>query len=97
MHENFEHGASVIAAARRHQVVEQQRQVSGPQAGREARKGECLAALLGAHVGGLIGGLVLMWLFHRFQRSPALYTVGATVAVIAASVVIAYAKARNLQ
>lgn len=52
---------------------------------------------VGAHVGGLIGGVVLMWLFHRFQRSPALYTVGATAAVIAASVVIAYAKARNLQ
>ena len=48
----FEHGASVIAAARRHQVVEQQRQVSGPQVGRETGKGEGLAALLGAHVGG---------------------------------------------
>lgn len=52
---------------------------------------------VGAHVGGLIGGVVLMWLFHRFHRSPALYTVGTTAAVIAASVVIAYAKARNLQ
>ena len=48
----FEHGAGVIAAARRHQVVEQQRQVSGPEVGREAGKGEGLAALLGAHVGG---------------------------------------------
>jgi membrane associated rhomboid family serine protease len=52
---------------------------------------------VGAHVGGLIGGVVLMWLFHRFQRSQALYTVGTTAAVIAVSVVIAYAKARNLQ
>jgi hypothetical protein len=48
----FEHGAGVIAAARRHQVVEQQRQVPSPQVGRETRKGEGLAALLGAHVGG---------------------------------------------
>ena len=52
---------------------------------------------VGAHVGGLIGGVVLMWLFHRAGRSSALYTVGATAAVIAASVVVAYAKARNLQ
>ena len=52
---------------------------------------------VGAHVGGLIGGVILMWLFHRFSRSSALYTVGATAALIAASVVIAYAKARNLQ
>ena len=48
----FEHGAGFIASARRHQVVEQQRQVSGPQVGRETGKGEGLAALLGAHVGG---------------------------------------------
>jgi membrane associated rhomboid family serine protease len=51
---------------------------------------------VGAHVGGLIGGVVLMWLFHQFRRTQSLYTVGATAAVIAASVVIAYAKARNL-
>jgi len=52
---------------------------------------------VGAHVGGLIGGVLLMWLFHYFQRSQTLYIVGATAAVVAASVVIAYAKARNLQ
>jgi membrane associated rhomboid family serine protease len=52
---------------------------------------------VGAHVGGLIGGVVLMWLFHYFQRSQTLYIVGASAAVVAASVVIAYAKARNLQ
>jgi hypothetical protein len=38
-----------------------------------------------------------MWAFHQFRRSPMLYTVGATAAMIAASVVIAYTKARNLQ
>ncbi|HET7127852.1 MAG TPA: rhomboid family intramembrane serine protease [Gaiellaceae bacterium] len=52
---------------------------------------------VGAHVGGLIGGVVLMWLFHQFRRSDALYAVGATAAVIAASVVVAYAKVRGLQ
>jgi len=52
---------------------------------------------VGAHVGGLIGGVVLMWLFHQFHRTRSLYAAGATAAVIAASVVIAYAKARNLQ
>jgi membrane associated rhomboid family serine protease len=52
---------------------------------------------VGAHVGGLIGGVVLMWLFHQIQRKPAVYTVGATAAVIAASVVIAYAKVRGYQ
>ncbi len=52
---------------------------------------------VGAHVGGLIGGVVLMWLFHQFRRSSAVYTVGATAAVIAVSVVIAYAKVRGYQ
>ena len=52
---------------------------------------------VGAHVGGLIGGVILMWAFHQFRRSQTLYAVGATAATIAASVVIAYAKARNLQ
>jgi membrane associated rhomboid family serine protease len=52
---------------------------------------------VGAHVGGLIGGVVLMWLFHQFRRSTAVYTVGATAAVIAVSVVIAYAKVRGYQ
>lgn len=52
---------------------------------------------VGAHVGGLIGGVILMWLFQQSRRSTALYTVGATAAVIAASVIVAYAKVRNLQ
>jgi membrane associated rhomboid family serine protease len=52
---------------------------------------------VGAHVGGLIGGVVLMWVFHQIRRSATAYTVGATAAMIAASVVIAYAKARSLQ
>ena len=41
--------------------------------------------------------IVLMWLFHQFQRKPAIYAVGATAAMIAASVVIAYAKVRGYQ
>ena len=52
---------------------------------------------VGAHVGGLIGGVVLMWLFHQFRRSGALYAVGATAGVVAVSVVVAYAKVRGLQ
>jgi membrane associated rhomboid family serine protease len=52
---------------------------------------------VGAHVGGLIGGVILMWLFHQFHRSGALYAVGATAAVVVASVVVAYAKVRGIQ
>jgi len=52
---------------------------------------------VGAHVGGLIGGIVLMWLFQQLPRRPAVYSVGATAAVIVASVVVAYAKVRGLQ
>jgi len=52
---------------------------------------------VGGHVGGLIGGIVLMWAFHELRRFSALYTVGATAAVIVASVVVAYAKVRNYQ
>jgi membrane associated rhomboid family serine protease len=50
---------------------------------------------VGGHVGGLIGGIVLMWLFHELRRFSSLYTVGATAAVIAVSVIVAYAKVRN--
>ena len=49
---------------------------------------------VGGHVGGLIAGVVLMWLLLHFRRS-ALYSVLAAVAVVAASVVIAYAKVRG--
>jgi membrane associated rhomboid family serine protease len=52
---------------------------------------------VGAHVGGLIGGVILMWLFHQFRRSVPLYAVGATAALVVASVVVAYAKVRNYQ
>jgi hypothetical protein len=38
-----------------------------------------------------------MWVFHEVRGRAALYTVGATAAVIAASVVVAYAKVRNYQ
>ena len=47
-----EHGAGVIAATRRHKVVEQQGQVADPQRGRDFRKGKSLAALFGAYVRG---------------------------------------------
>ena len=52
---------------------------------------------VGGHVGGLIGGIVLMSLFHRLRRSQTLYIVGATAgAVIVASVIVAYAKVRQV-
>ena len=51
---------------------------------------------IGGHVGGLIGGVVLMYALLRVgesARRSALVTAG----VIAASVVIAYAKVRGYQ
>jgi membrane associated rhomboid family serine protease len=51
---------------------------------------------VGGHIGGLIGGVVLMWLLIHTRRS-ALYSVAATVAVVVVSVVVAYAKVRNYQ
>jgi membrane associated rhomboid family serine protease len=51
---------------------------------------------VGGHVGGLIGGIALMWLLLQFRRSAA-YSVAATVAIVAISVVVAYAKVRNYQ
>jgi membrane associated rhomboid family serine protease len=51
---------------------------------------------VGGHVGGLIGGVILMWLMLHFRRSTwAVLATGA--ALVAVSVVIAYAKVRNLQ
>jgi hypothetical protein len=38
-----------------------------------------------------------MSLFHRLRRSQTLYVVGATAAVIVASVIVAYAKVRHYQ
>jgi membrane associated rhomboid family serine protease len=48
---------------------------------------------VGAHVGGLIGGIVLMWLFLELRRST--YSVAATAGIVALSVLIAYAKVRG--
>ena len=49
---------------------------------------------VGGHIGGLIGGVILMWLLLQSRRSP-IYSVLATGAVVLASVVIAYAKVRG--
>jgi membrane associated rhomboid family serine protease len=49
---------------------------------------------VGAHVGGLIGGVALMWVMLEFRRSAA-YSVAAAAAVVVASVVVAYAKVRG--
>jgi membrane associated rhomboid family serine protease len=49
---------------------------------------------VGGHVGGLIGGVILMWLMLEFRRSAWL-SIAAASAVVAASVVIAYAKTRG--
>jgi membrane associated rhomboid family serine protease len=49
---------------------------------------------VGGHVGGLIGGVALMWLMHEFRRSaPAIVASGAAITVI--SVVVAYFKVRG--
>jgi membrane associated rhomboid family serine protease len=49
---------------------------------------------VGGHLGGLAGGVVLMLLLLQFRRSTAL-SVASTVAIVAISVVVAYAKVRN--
>jgi membrane associated rhomboid family serine protease len=49
---------------------------------------------VGGHVGGLIGGVVIMLLLVVYRRS-ALLSVGAGLAVVAVSVVLAYAKTRG--
>src|SRR5207253_46331 len=49
---------------------------------------------VGGHVGGLIGGVVLMWLFVHTRRSAA-QSIAATAAVVVASVIVAYAKVRG--
>jgi membrane associated rhomboid family serine protease len=49
---------------------------------------------VGAHIGGLIGGVILMWLLLEFRRS-AVASIAGAAALIAVSVVIAYAKTRG--
>jgi len=49
---------------------------------------------VGGHLGGLLAGVVLMWLLLQVRRS-ALYSVAAAAAVIVVSVVVAYAKTRG--
>ena len=51
---------------------------------------------VGAHVGGLLGGMALMFLLMQYRRS-ALYSIVSTAAVIALSVLVAYLKVRNYQ
>ncbi|HEX4680383.1 MAG TPA: rhomboid family intramembrane serine protease [Gaiellaceae bacterium] len=51
---------------------------------------------VGGHVGGLIGGTVLMLALLQFGRS-AFYSIAAVIAVSAAAVIVAYAKVRNYQ
>jgi membrane associated rhomboid family serine protease len=49
---------------------------------------------VGGHVGGLIGGVALMWLMHELRRSaPAIVASGVAITVI--SVVVAYFKVRG--
>jgi membrane associated rhomboid family serine protease len=49
---------------------------------------------VGGHIGGLIGGVVLMWLLVHTRRSAA-QSVAATAAVVVVSVIVAYAKVRG--
>jgi len=53
-----------------------------------------LTISLGGHVGGLIGGVIAMWLVLQTRRSN-LWSAVALVGVGAASVVVAYAKVRG--
>jgi membrane associated rhomboid family serine protease len=49
---------------------------------------------VGGHVGGLVGGVVLMWLMLEF-RTSALYTAASGIAVIVVAAVIAYYRTRG--
>jgi len=49
---------------------------------------------VGGHLGGLVGGVVLMFLMLQFRRSN-VYSIACGAAIIVISVAIAYAKVRN--
>ena len=51
---------------------------------------------VGGHIGGLIGGSLLMLALLQFRRST-LYSIASVLALSALSVIIAYAKVRNYQ
>jgi membrane associated rhomboid family serine protease len=49
---------------------------------------------VGGHLGGLVGGIILMWLLLHARRS-ALYSVAASLGLVVVSVVIAYWRMRG--
>ena len=51
---------------------------------------------VGAHVGGLIGGVLLMFALVNFRRSAVL-SIASSAALVVISVAIAYLKVRNYQ
>ena len=51
---------------------------------------------IGGHIGGLVAGVALMFMYLQYRRST-LYSLTATAAVIAISVVVAYLKVRHYQ
>jgi membrane associated rhomboid family serine protease len=51
---------------------------------------------VGGHVGGLIGGIALMWAMLQFRRST-LLTLASAAALVVLSFAVAYAKIRNYQ
>jgi membrane associated rhomboid family serine protease len=51
---------------------------------------------VGGHVGGLIGGIALMWAMLKFRRSTAL-TLVSVAALVVLSFAVAYTKVRNYQ
>lgn len=49
---------------------------------------------VGGHLGGLVGGAALMWIFLRVRRSV-VYSIGACAAVAVAAVLVAYWRTRG--
>lgn len=49
---------------------------------------------VGGHLGGLVAGVILMWLLLQTRRSP-LLSVAAGLAIVVASVVLAYSRTRG--